>query len=124
LKEKGVDLSRVKYSIYIIRNGYSDPIYKEVPDRMSSIAERSVDTMMSAQGAGDLYQIYLFTKSSKGDFNLAYIPVTNIYNPKEPFDIVVMRGLFDLGFEQAKHGYPWKKTPPGMDGDLMDKGNK
>lgn len=120
LKEKGVDVSRVKYSIYIIRNGYSDPIYKEVPDRMSSIAERSVDTMMSAQGSGDLYQLYLFTKMGKGDFNLAYIPAANVYNSKEPFDNTVMQKLFDLGFDQAKHGYPWKKNPPGMEKDLFN----
>ncbi|MDD5427615.1 MAG: patatin-like phospholipase family protein [Candidatus Omnitrophica bacterium] len=120
LKEKSVDLSRVKYNIYIIRNGYSDPIYKEVPDRMSSIAERSVDTMMSAQGAGDLYQIYLFTKVSKGNFNLAYIPTTNVYNSKEPFDVAVMQKLFNLGFEQAEHGYPWRKIPPGMEKDLFN----
>lgn len=120
LKEKGIDLSRIKYSIYIIRNGYSDPIYKEVPNKISSIAERSVDTMMSAQGAGDLYQIYLFTKISKGDFNLAYIPATNIYNSKEPFDVTVMQKLFNLGFEQAEHGYPWRKIPPGMEKDLFN----
>lgn len=120
LKEKGVNLPRAKHSIYIIRNGYSEPIYKEVPDRMSSIAERSVDAMMSAQGAGDLYQLYLFTKISKADFNLAYIPATNIYNPKEPFDPSVMRKLFDLGFAQAEHGYPWKKTPPGMEKDIIN----
>ena len=115
LKEKGIDASKVKYSIYIIRNGYSDPIYKEVPNRMSSIAERSIDTMMSAQGSGDLYQLYLFTKISNGDFNLACIPATNMYDFKEPFDVSVMRKLFDLGFEQVKHGYPWRRTPPGLE---------
>ena len=31
---------------------------------------------------------------------------------KEAFDPAEMRRLFDLGFEQARKGYPWKKTPP------------
>ncbi|MFA6142667.1 MAG: patatin-like phospholipase family protein [Candidatus Omnitrophota bacterium] len=118
-KEKGIDVSKIKYSIYVIRNGYVDPVWKEVPDSLSAIAERSIDTMTNAQGAGDLYQLYIFAKASKGDFNLAYIPTDNVYTSKEPFDASAMQKLFDLGFEQASHGYPWKKTPPGMERDLI-----
>ncbi|MDD5633750.1 MAG: patatin-like phospholipase family protein [Candidatus Omnitrophica bacterium] len=116
-REKGVDTSKIKYSIYVIRNGYVDPIWAEVPDKISSIAERSMDTMTNVQGTGDLYQLYVFAKAGRGDFNLAYIPSSNVYNPKELFDVSVMRKLFDLGLEQAEHGYPWKKTPPGVKED-------
>ncbi len=119
-KENGIDISKIKYNIYVIRNGYVDPVWKEVPDRISSIAERSIDTMTNAQGAGDLYQLYVFAKISKGDFNLAYIPTANVYSAKEPFDASVMRKLFDLGFEQAEHGYQWNKTPPGVERDLIN----
>jgi len=118
-KENGIDVSNVKYNIYVIKNGYVDPVWKEVPDNLSSIAERSIDTMTNAQGAGDLYQLYVFAKASKGDFNLAYIPTANVYSSKELFDVSVMQKLFDLGFEQAEHGYPWKNTPPGMEKDLI-----
>jgi hypothetical protein len=114
-KEKGIDVLKIKYNIYVIRNGYADPIWKEVPDELASIAERSIDTMTNSQGAGDLYQLYTFTKAGKGNFNLAYIPAANVYASKEIFDASVMRKLFDLGFEQAQRGYPWKKTPPGME---------
>lgn len=113
LKEKGVDISKIKYEIYVIRNGYVDPFYKEVPDKLFAIAERTVDAMTNAQGIGDLYQLYVFTKNSKGDFNLAYIPATHISNAKELFDPVEMRKLFDLGFQEAAAGYSWKKVPPG-----------
>ncbi len=119
LKENGIDVSKIKYNIYVIRNGYVDPVWKEVPDKLSSIAERSIDTMTNAQGAGDLYQLYVFAKVSKGNFNLAYIPSDNVYSSKELFDASVMRKLFDLGFEEAEHGYPWKKTPPGIEKDLI-----
>lgn len=118
-KEKGIDASKLKYNIYIIRNGYVDPVWKEVPNELSAIAERTIDTMTNAQGSGDLYQLYVFAKASKGDFNLAYIPSDNVYNSKELFDTSVMRELFDLGFRQAEKGYPWKKTPPGMSEDLL-----
>lgn len=121
LKEKGVDISRIKYEIYVIRNGYVDPFYREIPDKLFAIAERTVDAMTNAQGIGDLYQLYVFTKDSKGDFNLAYIPATHISNAKELFDPVEMRKLFDLGFEEAAAGYNWKKVPPGVEKDEEDK---
>ncbi|MDD2927712.1 MAG: patatin-like phospholipase family protein, partial [Candidatus Omnitrophica bacterium] len=112
LKEKGVNISKIKYEIYVIRNGYIDPLYKEVPDKLSAIAERTVDTMTNAQSIGDLYQLYVFAENGKGDFNLAYIPATHISKAKEPFDPVEMRKLFDLGFKEAQEGYNWKKAPP------------
>jgi hypothetical protein len=115
LKEKGIDIRRNKYHIYVIRNGYVDPLYKEVPDKLSAITERTVDTITNAQSVGDLYQLYVFTKSGEGDFNLAYIPPTHISKAKEFFDPVEMRKLFDLGFKEAQGGYSWKKTPPGLE---------
>ncbi|MDD5546980.1 MAG: patatin-like phospholipase family protein [Candidatus Omnitrophica bacterium] len=114
MKQKGIGIRNLRYKIYVIRNGYADAIWKEVPDRMSAIAERTVDTMVNAQGVGDIYQLYAFTELGKGDFNLAYIPATHVSKAKEPFDPIEMRGLFDLGFKEALQGYDWKKVPPGM----------
>jgi hypothetical protein len=114
LKEKGLDVSRIEYAIYVIRNGYVDPLYKEIPDKLPAIAERAVNTMINAQSVGDLYQLYVFTEESRGDFNLAYIPSTHIPEAKELFDPVEMRRLFDLGFDEASRGYPWRKEPPGL----------
>ncbi|MFA6356223.1 MAG: patatin-like phospholipase family protein [Candidatus Omnitrophota bacterium] len=113
-KQKGMNIRNMRYGIYVIRNGYAEAVWKEIPDRMSAIAERTVDTMINAQGVGDIYQLYVFTELGKGDFNLAYIPVTHVSKAKEPFDPVEMRRLFDLGFEEAARGYDWKKVPPGM----------
>jgi hypothetical protein len=115
LKEKGLDVSRNKYAIYVIRNGYVGQLYKQVPDRLSAIAGRTVETMVNAQSIGDLYQLYVFSKDSKGDFNLAYIPVGHISAAREFFDPHEMQVLFGLGFKEASEGYPWKKTPPGLE---------
>ncbi|MFA5147854.1 MAG: patatin-like phospholipase family protein [Candidatus Omnitrophota bacterium] len=113
-KQKGMNIRNMRYGIYVIRNGYAEAFWKEIPDRMSAIAERTVDTMINAQGVGDIYQLYVFTELGKGDFNLAYIPATHVSKAKEAFDPVEMRRLFDLGFEEAARGYDWKKVPPGM----------
>ncbi len=117
LKEKGIDASGIKYAIYVIRNGYVDPVYKEVNDTLFAITERTVDTITNSQSVGDLFQLYLFTKDGKGDFNLAYIPATHISKAKELFDPVEMQGLFKLGYEEAAQGYHWKKAPPGINRD-------
>jgi len=114
-KDNGTDITRGKYVIYVIRNGYADPAWKEVPDSLMSIAERAVDTMVNSQSLGDIYQLYTFTKLGKGDFNLAYIPATHKYNAKEMFDPKEMNDLFDLGFGEAVRGYEWKKIPPGLE---------
>jgi len=115
LKEKKIDISKIKYAIYVIRNGYVEPVYKEVPDKLSAIAERTVDAVLNAQSIGDLYQLYIFTIDHKGDFNFAYIPASHVSKAKELFDPVEMQELFDLGFKEASGGYPWRKRPPGLE---------
>jgi len=112
--KNGVDMSSIKYSIYVIRNGYVDPVYKEVPDNIFAITSRTVETLTNAQGIGDIYQLYDFTKMRNGDFNLAYIPSTHVPRTKELFDRQEMLALFNLGYTQALHGYDWKKVPPGL----------
>ena len=116
-KQKGVDESKLAYKIYIIRNGYADSVWKEVPDKLGAITERSIDTLVNAQGVGDLYRLYTFTEIDKGDFNLAFIPPSHIPQAKEMFDRAEMKRLFDLGFQEAAQGYPWKKAPPGLKED-------
>jgi len=112
--KSGVDMSKIKYRIYVIRNGYVDPVYKQVPDNIFAITSRTVETLTNAQGIGDIYQLYDFTKMRNGDFNLAYIPSTHVPKTKELFDRNEMQSLFNLGYSQALRGYDWKKVPPGL----------
>jgi len=62
---------------------------------------------------GDLDRMFMTARRDKMDFNLAYIPESFNEVAKEPFDPQYMRKLFDVGFELARNGYPWSKTPPG-----------
>ena len=82
IKKRGIDISKVKYKIYVIRNGYVDPVWKQVSDNIFSIAERTFDTSTNAQGIGDLYQLYAFSNMGRGEFNLAYIPATHVPKTK------------------------------------------
>jgi hypothetical protein len=115
ITEKNMDSSRIKYSIFVIRNGFTHPVWKATKGTLFSIAERAIDTMTNAQTIGDLYRLYTFTRLGKGDFNLAFIPATFKFEPKEFFDPQEMRELFALGFQEASQGYQWKKSPPGLE---------
>jgi hypothetical protein len=60
--------------------------------------------------------LYTFVRErGRGDFNLAYIPASHVPSNKELFDRKEMRALFELGFDEAVKGYPWRKTPPGFE---------
>jgi hypothetical protein len=101
---------------YIIRNGHVSPEYKPVKARTLSIAGRAVSSLIKSQGVGDLYELYVFARANNIDYNLAYIPGDFLDTSTQAFDPVYMGKLYDLGFQLAQAGYPWKKTPPRMAG--------
>lgn len=98
---------------YIIRNSRIDPHWADVERSTLSIAGRAIDTLIQTQGIGDLYRIYVDAQRDGVDFNLAYIPASFTLASKAPFDKAYMTKLFQVGYDLARAGYPWQKTPPG-----------
>ncbi len=113
----GIDLKKIKSRVYIIRNGYVTPHYKEVKDNLPSIAGMAMDTMINNQGIGDTYRIYTFMQKMGNDFNLAYIPSDFRPEGKEAFDPAQMKQLFDRGLQDAVKGYKWHKVPSGLESE-------
>jgi len=111
-KAMGLDPSKLKTRLYIMRNGYVSANYEQIKDTIHSIAQRSMDTILNAQGVGDTYRIYVYTQKRGNDYNLAFIPGDFRPHAKELFDPKEMRRLFDRGYLDAVKGYPWYKTPP------------
>ncbi len=109
-KASGISRER---RIYVIRNSRLDPDWAAVERKTFSIAGRAISALIHSQGLGDLDRMFMTARRDKMDFNLAYIPQDFNEVPKEPFDREYMRKLFDVGFELARTGYPWSKTPPG-----------
>ena len=101
--------------VYVIRNAYLDPDYDGIQRTMVPIAGRSISSLIRTQGIGDLYQIHSLCMRDGNDFNLAYIPSDITAEPSEAFDPVYMKVLYERGFEMARNGYEWKKSPPGFD---------
>jgi len=100
--------------VYVIRNSRLEPRYEPVRNRLIPIAGRSIESLIRTQGLGDLYRIYLQSCRDGLDFNLAYIPADFLDQPKTDFDSEYMTALYDMAFERAKAGFPWKKMPPEL----------
>lgn len=98
---------------WIIRNGRTQEMPQETRRGLLPIASRSISTMITANGMGDIYRMYLVTRRDGVDFNLAYISSRFTTPYDKPFDPVYMNALFDHGRQEALSRRPWLKRPPG-----------
>ena len=114
-----VDIEKIAHrerKAYLIRNAREDPEWAEVERRMLSIAGRAISTMIHSSGSNDLMRIYFVTQRDGVDYNLAYIGSDFSASRTGEFDKAYMNALYDYGYQQARHGYPWKKVPPLLAG--------
>ena len=111
---KNIQMEDRKLRIFVIRNSQLVADWVAVPPRIPAIAHRSVSALIRSQGNGDVNQIYLRSLWDGIDFNLAFIPQSFTLEPQEDFDPKYMRALFDLGFRQAREGFPWQRGPIGF----------
>jgi hypothetical protein len=98
---------------YVIRNGRFSRAEESVKLQTLAIAKEAIATMTAASGFNDTYQMYLITKRDGVDFNLASIGDDFSVPYKEPFNKDYMQALFTYGYEKARAGFRWQKTPPG-----------
>ncbi len=113
-KVLGFDRPRRIPRVFVIRNTRLKPTWLDVKPVMRSIAPRSVASLIKAQGVGDIYRIYVVAQRDGLDFNLAHIPDELDTNRSDEFNNQVMKVLFDTGYNLARYGYRWKKSPPGF----------
>ncbi len=91
----------------------TDPTW--ATSRPTSIARRSISTLINTQGLGDIYRIYLTSQRDKVNFNMAFIPSDIEKKSNEEFDTDYMQELYDYGYKHMIDGYPWKQTLPGFE---------
>ena len=118
-----VDIKQIAHrerKAYLIRNAREDPEWADVERRTLSIAGRAISTMIHSSGSNDLLRIYFVTQRDGVDYNLAYIGSDFSAPEAGDFDKAYMNALFDYGYQQARHGYPWRKVPPGIAGSQGD----
>ena len=114
VRQQGLKVPPRARSVYVIRNARLDPDWAAVKRSTLTIVGRAISSLIQTQGVGDLYRIYLTAQQDGLDYNLAYIGADFKAEHKEDFDTTYMRALFDYGYQLARKGYPWQKTPPGL----------
>ncbi|MEJ2671308.1 MAG: patatin-like phospholipase family protein [Deltaproteobacteria bacterium] len=98
--------------VFIIRNGRLRPEWQEVKPHPLAIMPRGLTTLIRKQSVGDLYRLYHAAQRDGFNYHLAMIPEDFQAPRREDFDPAYMNQLFNLGYEMARQGYPWAKTPP------------
>lgn len=72
------------------------------------ILGETVNSLIRAQGIGDIYRIYSLAKRDGIDVKLTWVPSGEmIIEPSEIFDPAYMSALFDLGYRRALDGNVW-----------------
>ena len=103
-----------KRTAYIIRNNKIEPEYAVVKPKVLSVAGRSIDTLIKADGIGDLYRLYAIAQRDRVGYNYTSIPADFDGVSKSAFDKVYMSSLFEAGYNAGLQPEPWKHTPPGL----------
>ncbi|HXJ77384.1 MAG TPA: patatin-like phospholipase family protein [Candidatus Methylomirabilis sp.] len=117
-RSMGMEMTRAG-RVYVIRNSMLTASGSTIERRTISIAGRAIESLIHTQGLGDLYRIYVTAQREGFDFNLAYIgPDFTFKDKEEDFDTLYMKALFDYGYNLGREGYPWKKSPPGLETQL------
>ncbi len=105
-------------NVYAIVAGKIYPDPGRVQNGLFSVADQSLATVLKARSDGDLMKLFLMTTLTGGRFQLAAVPQAMPVGANAlDFDPVVMRALFDTGYQLAASGKPWRDTPPGLEPD-------
>lgn len=105
-------------NVYAIVAGklYADA--NQVRRRWLFVTGESVIGVLQARTEGDLMRLFLLARFTGGAFNLAAVPQKlEIAGNALGFDPVVMRQLFDVGYQSAVDRTAWRVTPPGIEPD-------
>jgi hypothetical protein len=106
-------MARRQRKLYVIRNSRPGPDFETVDRSTLKIAGRAVSTLISTQGIGDLYQLYLVCQRDHIDYNVTYIPEGFTEKLGNSFDRGYMNRLYQFGRRQLLDGKAWGKYPPG-----------
>lgn len=110
----GVGRGSARTDVYIIHNGQLLPVPQPTTRSLRSIARRSFESASKAGFVGDLFRIYSVALREQAGFNWITMPNGVELAGDELFDPVLMRSLYDLGYDKALAGATWSTVPPGL----------
>lgn len=98
--------------LYILINNKVERDFQLVPSSTIEIAARSSATVTKTQTRSILFSTYEFARRNNFGFNLTYIDGNMPASKSSGFETGYMRGLYQYGYERARAGNLWAKTPP------------
>jgi hypothetical protein len=107
-------VARREIRLYIVRNARPGPDLETVDRSTLRIAGRAISALISAQGIGDLFQLFVLAQRDGIAYNATWIPESFSERPSEPFDQGYMNRLFQVGREAIAGGTAWSRYPPGF----------
>lgn len=110
----GVGRGVAQEDVFIIHNGQLAPVPQVTRRSVRAIAARSFESTRKAAFVGDLFRIYAVTVREGAQFNWITMPNGLELERSELFDPVLMRALYDLGYDNAVSEQTWATGPPGL----------
>jgi len=104
--------SGITRTLYVIRNGKVSPDYQMVKPRLAAIVSRSISTLITTQGVGDLYRMYSNAMRDGIAFRAVWVPDSFTMEEPTPFDPAYMKALYNVGLEMGRNGITWATQPP------------
>src|SRR5437763_606636 len=90
--------------LFIIRNAPFGSEYKAVHPQVGSIAARSIETLITAESAGELWTLYYEARENRMSYAVTSIPDSIEDDSHSLFDRKYMTRLFDAGYELGRSG--------------------
>jgi len=115
LLRNGALASGMRMNIYILVNDKVERDFQLVPNSTIDIAARTSASVTKTQIRSVLYETYDFARRNHFGFNLTYIDKDNPSPSSFGFEASYMRSLYQYGYDKAKAGDFWAKSPPSDD---------
>jgi hypothetical protein len=112
LREAG--RSSARQDVYVIHNGQLAESPGLTRRTIPSVALRTLEAATHSGMINDLFRIFAVTTFERSGFFWTTIPNGVEMRGDEIFDPVLMRQLYDLGFEAARAGPTWRTRPPSV----------
>lgn len=97
-----------KKTFWLLRNTKINAEYKSVKLDVTTIAERSISTLIKYQGRGDLIELERLARRDGFAFRLTSVPEEFAFKRKEIFDPVYMGELYKVGYSAGLSGSSWR----------------
>jgi predicted acylesterase/phospholipase RssA len=105
----------LRMNIYVLVNDKVERDFQLVPNSTIDIAARTSASVTKTQIRSVLYETYDFARRNNFGFHLTYID-KNLPSPTSfGFEVGYMRSLYQYGYDKAKTGDFWAKSPPSDD---------